>query len=235
MENTILLEPDNVLENDYITALTTCQSLRSDLMARITKDPELRRNELMDLAEQLFAEKGYDHTSPSDIIRKAGVAQGTFYYYFKSKDDIVRAIIGRYLERYEQYVAEIAADPEMNAPGKLQLIFDRLSNLSRQKMELRKHIGEEMWISSHEDYRGYVKVKVLPLVQQIVRQGVEEGFFKVKYPDETTEMLVVLNKHLRDELKHLTDGDLRTMKIEATRTMMEKALGAKKGTFRSQP
>ncbi|HEY3274142.1 MAG TPA: TetR/AcrR family transcriptional regulator [Methanocella sp.] len=203
-------------------------------MARITKDPELRRNELMDLAEQLFAEKGYDHTSPSDIIRKAGVAQGTFYYYFKSKDDIVRAIIGRYMERYERYVAEVAVDQRMSAPEKLRLISDALSNLSRQKMKLRKGVCEEMTISGHEDYREHVRANVLPLVQQIVRQGVDEGFFKVEYPDETAEMLVVLNQHLHDELKHITDPDLCARKITATQAMMEKALGAKKGTFRSR-
>ncbi|HEY3274111.1 MAG TPA: TetR/AcrR family transcriptional regulator [Methanocella sp.] len=201
-------------------------------MARITKDPEVRRNELMDVAERLFAEKGYDHTSPSDIIREAGVAQGTFYYYFKSRDDIVRAIIGRYLERYEQYIAKVADDQSLGAPEKLRLILDGLSDLSRQKSNLRKHVRDELWISAHEDYRGHVQTKVLPLVQRIVRQGVDEGFFKVEYPDETAEMLVVLNKYLREELKQLPDPDVCARKIEATRAVMEKALGAKKGTFR---
>jgi AcrR family transcriptional regulator len=51
---------------------------------RVTKDPEIRRKELMDAAEKLFLEHGYEETAVSDIVKKTGVAQGTFYYYFKN-------------------------------------------------------------------------------------------------------------------------------------------------------
>jgi AcrR family transcriptional regulator len=59
---------------------------------RVTKDPEIRRKELMDVAEELFLENGYEETAVSDIVKKAGVAQGTFYYYFKSKETKLDAI-----------------------------------------------------------------------------------------------------------------------------------------------
>jgi AcrR family transcriptional regulator len=170
-------------------------------MARITKDPEVRRNELMDVAERLFAEKGYDHTSPSDIIREAGVAQGTFYYYFKSKDDLVRAVIVRYIERYKQYASEVAADPGLDAPEKVRRISDGLWDLSVQK----------------------------------ARQGIDEGSFKVEFPEEMAGYIIVISKYLHDELKHEADPGVRSRKIEATRAAMERVLGARKGIFRSRP
>ena len=45
-------------------------------MARITKDPVVRRNEIIDAAEELFYSVGYDETSVSDIVKSIGVAQG---------------------------------------------------------------------------------------------------------------------------------------------------------------
>lgn len=54
-------------------------------MPRITKSPDERRNELIDAAEMLFIENGYDQTSVSDIVKKVNVAQGTFYYYFNPR------------------------------------------------------------------------------------------------------------------------------------------------------
>lgn len=54
-----------------------------------------RRNQLIDTALMLFAERGVEHTTIKDIAAAAGVAQGLIYHYFKSKDDLLWAIIGR--------------------------------------------------------------------------------------------------------------------------------------------
>ncbi|KYK36355.1 MAG: helix-turn-helix transcriptional regulator [Theionarchaea archaeon] len=59
-------------------------------MIRVTKEPEERQNELINIAEALFMEKGYDLTTVEEIVRKAKIAKGTFYYYFKFKSDILQ-------------------------------------------------------------------------------------------------------------------------------------------------
>ena len=48
-------------------------------MKRISKAPEVRRQELLDTAMELFAQKGYEETSMGDIARAGGVAQGPGY------------------------------------------------------------------------------------------------------------------------------------------------------------
>ena len=60
-------------------------------MTRIVKEPEERRKELIDTAEQLFIAQGYEQTSISDIVREVNVSQGAFYYYFESKEDVLVA------------------------------------------------------------------------------------------------------------------------------------------------
>lgn len=57
-----------------------------------TKQPEVRRDQLLDAAERLFAEKGYADTTVADIADAAGVAKGTFYLYFPSKEHCVIAL-----------------------------------------------------------------------------------------------------------------------------------------------
>ena len=63
---------------------------------RVVKEAEERRNEILDAADMLFADKGFDNTSTSDILEKVGIARGTLYYHFKSKEDILDALIDRY-------------------------------------------------------------------------------------------------------------------------------------------
>ena len=90
---------------------------------RISKDPEARKDELIEAAERLFLEKGYDSTAVGDIVRAVGVAQGTFYYHFKSKEDILGAIIVKSLETVGQVISEIVARTDLTAPEKLSAVI----------------------------------------------------------------------------------------------------------------
>ena len=53
---------------------------------RITKNPKVRKQEILDTALKLFGEKGYENTSIADIAKAIGVAQGLCYRYFPSKE-----------------------------------------------------------------------------------------------------------------------------------------------------
>ncbi|HAK72354.1 MAG TPA: TetR/AcrR family transcriptional regulator, partial [Sporomusaceae bacterium] len=64
-------------------------------MARTPQDPQIRITEILDTAEQLFSDKGYRGTTISDIAKTMGTAQGMLYYYFKSKEEILEALINR--------------------------------------------------------------------------------------------------------------------------------------------
>ncbi|HLJ82118.1 MAG TPA: TetR/AcrR family transcriptional regulator [Ktedonobacterales bacterium] len=55
-----------------------------------------RRNQLIETALRLFAEKGMENTTIKDIAEAAGVAQGLLYHYYRSKDDLLWAIVGKY-------------------------------------------------------------------------------------------------------------------------------------------
>lgn len=62
---------------------------------RPPKDPQIRINEILNAAEYLFLSKGYKETTIHDIATRMGVAQGTMYYYFKSKDDVLKGVLER--------------------------------------------------------------------------------------------------------------------------------------------
>ena len=62
---------------------------------RIVKEAQERKNEILDVAGRLFAQKGYDSTSTNDILEEIGIARGTLYYHFKSKEDILDAMFDR--------------------------------------------------------------------------------------------------------------------------------------------
>ena len=80
---------------------------------RVVKEAEERRNEILDTAERLFVEKGFDGTSTNDILNDIGIARGTLYYHFKSKEDILDAMIERLTGRLVANAAEIVKNKDI--------------------------------------------------------------------------------------------------------------------------
>ncbi|MBL3567274.1 TetR/AcrR family transcriptional regulator [Rhodovulum sulfidophilum] len=71
-----------------------------------TKPAEVRLDELMSAAERLFLSQGVDATTVNEIVEAAGVAKGTFYHYFSSKNEMLEALARRYTERFLKSVQE---------------------------------------------------------------------------------------------------------------------------------
>ena len=94
---------------------------------------EVNRQLIIDSANQLFYQKGYNQTSFSEIADAAGMPRGNFYYYFKSKDEILDAVITDRIERMRQRLAEW--DKEYSTPlEKLHRFIDILLNSEQDAM-----------------------------------------------------------------------------------------------------
>jgi AcrR family transcriptional regulator len=84
---------------------------------RTVLQPDRRRQQLLEAATWVFARKGYRHSSISDIIDRAGVARGTFYLYFKSKERIFLAIVEGFYREVRRALMNAEPAPKVTAGG----------------------------------------------------------------------------------------------------------------------
>lgn len=84
-----------------------------------SKKPEVRRQELIDVASALFAEKGYEAVSVRDILNAVDGAPGMFYYYFKSKQDVYIAAMEQYITQRLERKCKIIEDATVSFDEKL--------------------------------------------------------------------------------------------------------------------
>ena len=105
-------------------------------MARIVKEPEVRRNEILDAAERLMVTKGYEQMAIREIVDELQIAKGTVYHYFESKQALLMALVERIGEQAEQLVLPIISDPEMPAQDKLVRFFGVLDQYKRANLDL---------------------------------------------------------------------------------------------------
>ena len=82
------------------------------------KKGEQRKQELLKLAYRMFIEKGYENTSIYEIVAKAGIAKGTYYYYFASKEETLEAVIEMMIEKESAVAKELLQAP-LSVPEKL--------------------------------------------------------------------------------------------------------------------
>lgn len=199
---------------------------------RVIKDPEERKNEILDAAEMLFTSKGYAKTTINDILNEVGIAKGTFYYYFKSKEEVMDAIIMRVVNAEVAAAKEIAANPEISALHKLfQILMMQRPAKGGSKEKMIEQFHQPNNAEMHQKSLVQSILRFTPIITEVVEQGIEENIFATDYPQETTEFLLVSSSFIFDEgLFDWQPAEL-LRKAEAFVNVMEMVLGAEKGSF----
>ena len=96
---------------------------------RVTKEPEVRKQEILDTALKLFGENGYEKTSITDIAKAIGVAQGLCYRYFPSKE----ALFDSAIEQYADVLVEQFVGSEKDNQKTLRQIIEDMPATMEQK------------------------------------------------------------------------------------------------------
>ncbi|MGO8685159.1 MAG: TetR/AcrR family transcriptional regulator [Thermoleophilia bacterium] len=149
-------------------------------MSRIV-DREARRSEIVSAAAAVFAQRGLAATTVSDIVRSAGVAQGTFYLYFQSKDEAVLAVAERFGDVMIESIERAVAAPQLSAVQKLLSLRDTLSDATAsagtpELVEIMHSPGNR---AIHERLAEHLTPRLVAILESIIDQGVGEGVFAV--------------------------------------------------------
>jgi len=157
-----------------------------------TVDRTARRAELVSAASRVFAERGVANTTVSDIVRSAGVAQGTFYLYFESKQDMVLAVVHRIGDDLLAGIESAVSASGTTAVEKLLGLRDVLVSFDEdpEALELAEFMHRPENQAVHARLAENLTPRLIPLVESIVKQGVSEGVFDV--PDAHSAAWFVL-------------------------------------------
>jgi AcrR family transcriptional regulator len=144
-------------------------------------DREVRRAELVSAAAAVFAEKGVGSATVGDIVKAAGVAQGTFYLYFDSKDDAVLAVAERLTDATVESIERAVAAPDAGAVDKLFALRDSFGDSAAlagasELIEIIHRPGNRVL---HDRLAEHLTPRLVTIVEGIVEQGVDEGVFAV--------------------------------------------------------
>ena len=188
---------------------------------RIVKQPDERKSEIIKTAEKLFLEKGVHNTKISEIVETIGVAKGLFYYYFKSKDDVINAVIEHFISELDISLSNIL-NSDMNYYKKISKFIDTY-------VQIRKMFNNNSFNKDNNDNFSYILLKksnnlILSYLKLLISSGISKGLLRLRYPDETVTMLVY-------GLNELMDSSQKKISLSVMLALVEQSLSLPSGVL----
>lgn len=198
-------------------------------LARVTKSATQRRNEILDMAEKLFSEKGYDKTSTTDITKGLGIAQGTLYYHFDSKENVAAEVVNRQLQTLHMHFSDVLLRTDLNGYEKLAWIFIYELDDPLHHIEIFSYLRND----HNALLRQMVYVQTIcqfsPIVIDMILQGNQEKIFHVKNPTLVAEFFLSTIHHWVDSSLFNWTKDEKIARIVALQSTFEHLFGLKEG------
>lgn len=128
---------------------------------------------LLDAAVRLFAHKGYPATSTREIVEAAGVTKPMLYYYFQSKEGLLAAAIGHFLDAFHQRLRQVVSEPREAYLQLVELVWAHLDFCQEHKPLARLFYALYF---GPDDQKGLVDLdKYTQLGHELLMQGVEQA------------------------------------------------------------
>ncbi|MCI8792398.1 MAG: TetR/AcrR family transcriptional regulator [Eubacterium sp.] len=179
-------------------------------MAR-NKHPEETINRILDVAFRLFMEKGYDRTSIQDIIDYlGGLSKGAIYHHFKSKEDILMAVMERITAGSNHMFLLVQDRSDLNGREKLKTIFKESVSQPVQNDIFTvapdfDHNPRFLSMLLHDTIEEAAPNYILPIIQE----GIADGSIQTDYPKELAELvLLVANIWMNPMIFHNTEEEV---------------------------
>jgi AcrR family transcriptional regulator len=154
-----------------------------------------RKKQILDAAERVFSERGFDKARMDDIVDASGLSKGSLYWYYKSKDAIIRALLDRVFISEMQDVVELV-EVDGTASERLRLFveyavreylrFEKLLPLAYEFIALayRSQAVKETLVGYFEHY--------IDVLAEVIQQGVDQGEFKACDPRSVAISLIAM-------------------------------------------
>ena len=148
---------------------------------------------ILDTAERLFIQKGYEKTSLQDIIRETDLSKGAIYHHFTSKEEIFYSVCERIGQRNAEVLSSVRDDPSLNGLEKLRRIFKVSLQPERQaKMfSMMPYLLDNAKFLTAEMQNIFSEV-VPEFMEPILRQGIADGSIHTDHPKEMAEAMMLL-------------------------------------------
>ncbi|MDD4843318.1 MAG: TetR/AcrR family transcriptional regulator [Anaerotignum sp.] len=191
---------------------------------RQIKEHDERKNEIIDTAQKLFSIKGYSLCSVNEILTEIGIAKGTFYHYFKSKEEVLDAIIARTTEIIIGRAEAAAKMKDISPLDKIMNIFLSIRIENEMDSGLLEEMHKPENALMHQKSLRAVVSELTPILVKVIEEGNEKGIFHAEFPKEYMQIFLASSLTLLDDGIFKIEPMQQQLMFQALITLLSKML-----------
>lgn len=190
---------------------------------RIVKDYNVRRLEFLSATNELIFSVGYRRMSVAMLTQKVGVAKGTFYHYFRSKEDLLAQWVFHLLSPAIEQNKQVVQDDSMNALEKLNKILRQGRDWDLEHLDMMITLMTIMYDVDNvlflAEMTKQAEILTKDIFASILIEGAEEGLFDLPYPQKVATRLIKIS-HLFSQdfgvtlIRHIHHGDVTIEELQ---------------------
>ncbi|MDH5507152.1 MAG: TetR/AcrR family transcriptional regulator [Anaerolineae bacterium] len=199
-------------------------------MARISKKPEIRKQEILEAALELFQTKGYEKTTMRDVMDKLEIAKGTIYHYFNSKDALFEAVVENIVEEDIAQKQALLLEATGDALEKIRILATA-DSASESHADILEQLHSPGNMGMHTRQLAVAISGHARLYGELIQQGCEEGIFQTEHPLECAEFILAGMQFLTDVGVYPWEQEELMRRAMAFPAIVESMLNAPEGSF----
>ena len=201
-------------------------------MPRTPQNPKIRIDEILDTAEPLFSTNGYRKTTIRDIAKKMGVAQGMLYYYFKSKEEVLEALINRQISNVLTDLKSMISSTDIIPSRKIEITLNAIFQIAQHE--------DGLFLAFLSDEKNlHFKIKVFrqatlllkPWLIKIIEEGIRKELFYVPNMQTAINFIISILLCLGDALCEKNSDEIIAYHLRMANSLIEKVLGMPENTL----
>lgn len=186
----------------------------------------MKKTQIIEVALELFMEKGYEKTKITDIMRKVNLSKGGMYHHFSSKEEILESVIyhglGEETNKLTVLIEDLPADKKIIAFAKGM----EVSKFTQSLLEYEDSNKDSLVAYKIREANIYL---CIPLLTEILRAGVKEGIYHTDFPKEIAEYLVLIVRSIVDgQTLPKEDDEAKLKRIKAFLDLIDRCLNPSK-------
>ena len=183
-----------------------------------------RQTRIVELAEKLFIQNGYDNTTVDQIVREMRLAKGTYYYHFDSKEELLIAVSDKLISDTSRKLLDAYNQKSVDIISRIRNVLKTYHDDFYRSRDIWRHVFH--WRNAALYNRvAYISAKrYTPILEDLLAEALAAGKIQIPHPHETAEALLILFDLTSRQLCGKTDHARRVRIFQTFRYLLKQIL-----------
>lgn len=194
-------------------------------MPRLSKAAaQERETRIVERAEKLFIQDGYDNTTVDRLVSEVNISKGTYYYHFDSKEDLLIAVSDKLISDTSDKLLAIYVRKDQDIIWRIRNVLKAYHDDFFRNRDIWNHVYHWRNVALYSRVAHICTKRFTPILEDLLAEAMSAGKLELPHPREAAESLLVLFDSTSKQLCARTDHARRVRILQTFRYLLKRIL-----------